>query len=109
MKIKKALAIIVCLVLSVACVLLFSRFWRARNESALMAEGRELIKKVEAYKAKNHKLPQYLSDIKPQIPDDYPLSYASRDGENYIIWFGTSLGESIAYHSDSKKWEDRDR
>ena len=32
------------------------------------------------------------------------LYYQKRDSNNYILWFGTTLGESVIYYSDSKTW-----
>jgi hypothetical protein len=43
------------------------------------------------------------------VGDNYPLCYTTRDSITYIIWFGTSLGKSKAYHSDSKMWKKKDR
>jgi hypothetical protein len=33
--------------------------------------------------------------------------YQRLDSINYMVWFGTTLGEGIYYYSDTKKWEDR--
>ena len=33
--------------------------------------------------------------------------YEKVDSLNYIVWFGTTLGEGIYYYSDTKQWEDR--
>lgn len=33
--------------------------------------------------------------------------YRRLDSINYMVWFGTTLGEGIYYYSDTKKWEDR--
>ena len=33
--------------------------------------------------------------------------YERLDSINYMVWFGTTLGEGIYYYSDTKKWEDR--
>ena len=32
--------------------------------------------------------------------------YRRLDSINYMVWFGTTLGEGIYYYSDTKKWED---
>jgi hypothetical protein len=29
------------------------------------------------------------------------------DSANYIVYFGTSLGESMVYYSDTKEWDYR--
>lgn len=35
--------------------------------------------------------------------------YERVDSVNYIVWFGTSLGEGVYYYSDSEQWEDKVR
>jgi hypothetical protein len=36
-----------------------------------------------------------------------PLFYEKRDSVNYMVYFGTSLGESMIYYSDTKEWDYR--
>jgi hypothetical protein len=40
---------------------------------------------------------------------DRELFYSKWDSVNYLVWYGTDLGESMTYYSDSKKWEERQR
>ncbi|MCX6232780.1 MAG: hypothetical protein NTZ33_14675 [Bacteroidetes bacterium] len=77
------------------------------RDNNLINEGNILVNKVEIYKKTNGKLPLTLKEIGIKEDDNYPLFYLIRaDSVNYMIWFGTSLGESKTYYSDSKKWED---
>jgi hypothetical protein len=73
-------------------------------EKNLIKQGNELIIKIESYKKQHGFLPASLSDIGIQETEEGPLYYDKKDSINYIIWFGTSLGESVTYHSDSNKW-----
>lgn len=77
------------------------------RENMLMDEGNDLSNKIEMYKIKKGRLPNTLSDIGFIEKEEGPLYYKKIDSSNYIIWFGTSLGESKTYYSDTKKWENR--
>jgi type II secretory pathway pseudopilin PulG len=76
-----------------------------------MQQGNEFVKKIEQYKKDNNRLPVSLSDIGITVKSesDPPIYYDKRDSIHYTIFFGTTLGESKIYYSDSKKWEDRYR
>jgi hypothetical protein len=39
-----------------------------------------------------------------RMADDGQVFYQSEHDEDYIVWYGMSLGESWIYHSDSKRW-----
>ena len=41
--------------------------------------------------------------------DGVLFCYEKVDSLNYMVWFGTVLGEGIYYYSDTKQWEDRVR
>lgn len=73
---------------------------------ALERQGNDLAQKVEAFKDRNHKFPQYLENMKLNLPDDYPLYYAiTKDSGAYVIWFQIGFFKSMVYHSDTKKWQ----
>jgi hypothetical protein len=74
-------------------------------KNTLVQQGDELIEKVEKFKTERGRLPGSLSEIGITETEAGPLYYDKTDSSNYIIWFGTELGESKTYHSDSKKWE----
>ena len=65
-----------------------------------------MIKKVDQYKAKNHKLPNYLEDIGFNLPNDSLFSYdLGRDSSTYTIGFQIGFFRSMVYYSDRKVWE----
>ncbi len=76
-----------------------------------MQEGNEYIKKIEHFKKINNTLPNSLSDIGISVfsESDPPIYYEKIDSIRYIISFGTTLGDSKIYYSDTKQWEDRYR
>lgn len=104
---KKLLTIAVILV--IGSVLIYFLFLRDSRENLLKTQGNELISEIEKYKVERGVLPENLAAIGVNETDDFPLYYQKYDSSNYIIWFGTSLGESITYFSDSKKWEEHFR
>lgn len=71
----------------------------------LKKQGNVIIKKIENYRLINHKLPNGLKDIGIEETLEGPIYYNKIDSTKYIIWYGTTLGESIIYNSETKKWE----
>ncbi|UPT69047.1 MAG: hypothetical protein M0D57_10685 [Sphingobacteriales bacterium JAD_PAG50586_3] len=69
-------------------------------------EGNRMVDMVEQYKKQHHKLPESIADLGIREAIDGPTYYEKKDSVNYIIWFGTSLGESKIYYSSTKSWED---
>jgi hypothetical protein len=71
--------------------------------------GNMAISKIEMFKKKNGKLPDQLADLGIKETEQGPIYYEKRDSVNYTVSFGNSMGESIIYYSDSKKWEEHYR
>lgn len=101
--------IIIALILVISSALIYFLLHRNSREDILKKRGDELIEKIEKYKFEQGVLPDNLAAIGVNETDDFPLYYQKYDSLNYIIWFGTSLGESITYFSDSKRWEEHFR
>lgn len=85
-------------------------YLRSARENRLMKAGDVLVERIEVFKAKQFRLPNSLEEIgiKEREGADV-LYYDKRDSLHYTVSFGTSLGESKIYYSDSKRWEDRYR
>lgn len=70
--------------------------------------GNTIVKKIDEYKNENDTLPISLVEIgQDEIIDGVLFCYEKIDSINYIVWFGTTLGEGMYYFSDTRKWEDR--
>jgi hypothetical protein len=66
--------------------------------------GNEIVSRVEAFRARhNGALPETLEQI--GISDEDQVFYEKVDRHAYIVWFGTTLGESETYDSRTKKWD----
>ncbi len=81
---------------------LFEPVWLFRHSD--FEVGKQIISRVEAFRATHGHLPDTLKDV--GMNEDDRRVYYRKDGDtHYIIWFGTTLGESETYNSDTKKWE----
>jgi hypothetical protein len=95
--------------------------------------GNTIIEKIELYKKTNGYPPDWLQSIGYEEYDFLGLHgdsnsyitdtttsgtsvikvngeifcYRRIDSVNYMVWFGTTLGEGIYYYSDSQQWEER--
>lgn len=81
-------------------------YFRNYGEHDLISRGNIIIQNIEDFRQKKGRLPNSLVEL--EIYDD-ELFYNKWDTTNYILWYGTSLGESVTYYSDSRKWEDKQR
>jgi|ERR1035437_2618554 hypothetical protein len=91
-------------------------FWffylRTERDNRLIKQGNEIVKKIDDFKIKNGRLPNLLNEIDVKEKEGADAIYYQKETNSayeYIIWFGTSLGESKIYYSDSKKWKDFNR
>lgn len=64
--------------------------------------GNQIIARVEAFKKDRGRLPDKLEDL--GINDDSGVSYCKVSDDEYIVWFGTTLGESETFSSQSRHW-----
>jgi hypothetical protein len=99
----KKLSLIV-LSLLIVCVTSCLHLYIEHNKKA----GNNIIEKIESYKNINGFLPNTLQDIgQDEIIDNVLFCYQKKDSVNYIVWFGTTVGEGIYYYSDTQQWEDK--
>ena len=66
-------------------------------------EGNRLISEIDAFRRSHSRLPSELSEVGTRAAEQQ-FFYQKCSETNYVIWFGTTLGESITYHSDSRDW-----
>ena len=102
---KKTLLTISLLLLILTLVYTF--VLRSNRETILLKQSNDVIEKVDDFKSKKGHLPLSLEDIGIKETVEGPIFYTRLDSLNYAVYFGTSLGESKIYYSDSKKWENR--
>jgi hypothetical protein len=66
--------------------------------------GNEIISRVEAFRKSHGYLPESLEDVGVTDPD-LKVFYRKTGENEYLVWFGTTLGESETYNSSAKKWD----
>ena len=85
-------------------ILIIACSYSERNKKS----GESIVQLIEKYKKDNDTLPNSLHEMGiDDMIDDVLFCYEKVDSANYIVWFGTTLGEGIYYYSDTKKWENR--
>ena len=102
-KIKLLLVLLVGLSLE---VIIYIFFVRDSRDNTLKRKGNEIVASINEYKKSRGKLPNSLNDIGIIETETGPLYYDKQDSIHYVVWFGTTLGQSVTYHSDSHKWVD---
>ncbi|MEM6432162.1 MAG: hypothetical protein AAF708_23190 [Deinococcota bacterium] len=71
------------------------------------AAARQIIQKVDAYLEHHSTLPTSVSDLGLTASETSPAYYRKLTEGHYQVWFGTSLGESVVYDSQTERWEER--
>lgn len=64
-----------------------------------------MIEALESYRQRVGAYPQDSAEVGfPVIDESGPLYYQRNSPTDYIIWYGTTLGESVTYRSTEAKW-----
>ena len=66
-------------------------------------KGKAIATRIEAYRSAHGRLPDTLGE--PGMNDDDRIFYRKEENNDYVIWFGTTLGESETYDSRTKEWQ----
>lgn len=64
----------------------------------------EYVDQIENYYILNNKFPNSLLDIGVEQRLEGPIYYYRISEDNYMLWYGTYVGESIIYYSDKEIW-----
>ncbi len=96
-----SIILIVCLLMGMVIFLTTPRlcYW---NKFQL---ADRVIQKIETYKITYNRLPSSLEEIGERVSEAGPIFYKKINNTEYEIWFGTTLGESMTYNSETQKWE----
>ena len=86
------------------CIILFSSV-SCSNHKNNRRVGDELVNRIEDFRVANDSLPYSLYEVVDTIIYNTLFCYEKVDSLNYIIWYGTTLGEGVYYYSDTKQWE----
>lgn len=61
------------------------------------------FRKIEEFRKVKGPLPSSLSEAGAQDDETCPC-YCKTGDDSYLVWYGTSLGESDTYDSETKNW-----
>lgn len=74
------------------------------REHQLMREAEPIQASLEAYRQQHGQYPESISRIGLVEREEGPLYYQRDSESSYTFWFGTTLGESVAFNSTDRKW-----
>ena len=88
----------------VASMLMLAVGFSGCNYSERIASN-EIVAKIEQFKKSRGRLPDRLSDIGINENESCPC-YCKTSTDSYMVWYGTTLGESDTYDSRTTKWSE---
>jgi hypothetical protein len=72
--------------------------------SRRIAVGNLDAQKIDGYRQRTGRLPSHLEDLGIAEGLDGPIYYERCSDTRYILWFGTTLGESMSFDSANRVW-----
>jgi hypothetical protein len=69
-------------------------------------QGNGLVLNIEKFRREQGRLPGSVEELAITDADTLRLFYAKCSESRYIVWFGTTLGESMTYTSETRRWHD---
>jgi len=66
--------------------------------------GNEIVARVESFRKSHAHLPDTLQEV-GMDEEHLNVFYRKMSEDEYIVWFGLTLGESETYSSLTKKWQ----
>ena len=66
------------------------------------------VSKIEDFRKVKGRLPDSLSEARARDDEGCPC-YCKTGHDSYLVWYGTTLGESDTYDSETKKWSPGNR
>lgn len=76
------------------------------REQRLTEQGNTLIERIASFQKATHRLPESLRELGLEVKMEGPLYYQKVSAEHYIVYFGTTVGESMIYRSEKRAWDD---
>ena len=78
------------------------------RESSKREASNSAISKIEEFKRAKGRLPDSLSEAGIRDGENCPC-YCKTGRDSYLVWYGTTLGESDTYDSETQKWSPGNR
>jgi hypothetical protein len=95
-----------CLIVGVFALPFFTTRPLSKSELLHLAQRKasnEIVVKVEQFRKSSGHLPEGLSDIGVKGNESCPC-YCKTSNDSFMVWYGTTLGESDTYDSRTKQW-----
>ena len=70
----------------------------------LMRQAEPIQASLESYRQQYGHYPDSISQIGLVEREEGPLYYQRESESSYILWFGTTLGESVTFNSTDRRW-----
>jgi len=70
----------------------------------IVYRGNAIVRTIEEYKCRNQSFPPNLNELNISAEKIKGFFYEIHNDDRYIIWIGTTLGESIQFDSTEGKW-----
>ena len=104
MKIKRQQAALLVSALLVAATIIAILVKPRWQEHKLMRESEPIQASLESYRQTHGQYPESLTQIGISGKLEGPIFYRQESRASYLLWFGTSLGESRTFDSTDHKW-----
>lgn len=72
--------------------------------AAKIHEGDKLVARIESYHQQQGRLPESFEDLGMSVSESDKYFYEKCNIDQYIVWFGTTLGRSMTYSSSTREW-----
>ena len=92
------------LIVTMAFTILITGCWGPSKQDA----SNIAISKIEEFRKVKKRLPDSLSEAGAQDDESCPC-YCKTGADSYLVWYGTTLGESDTYDSETRKWSSGNR
>jgi hypothetical protein len=66
----------------------------------------KLSQELRSSKQERGRLPNSLEELGVKSDESGPVFYEKKSESRYVVWYGTSLGESTTYDSEVRRWDD---
>jgi len=68
-------------------------------------KGNTVVRKIEEFRQQHGRLPNSMNEVGVDPLTSNQYFYQACDNRRYLVWFGTTLGESMTYDSEVRSWD----
>ena len=97
-----AVSVGLCLVLWITYIIGATR-WPWMFDGSHAKRANEVITAVDSFRSRTGSLPDNLEELGFKDPESLEVYYQKKNESSYVVWFGTTLGESAIYESSTKE------